>query len=194
MSGSVEALEDALLKIEIGDEVALRIIHRGVGSVTEHDVNLASASDAVILGFNVRPEGRAREMAEREHVDIRFYSVIYQAIDDVESALKGMLKPEYEEVQLGTAEVREMFRSSKFGNIAGCIVRSGVIRRNSKARVLRDGAVLADNLTIESLKRFKDDATEVREGFECGIGLGSYNDIAIDDVVQTFELREKPRA
>ncbi|MEP6853576.1 MAG: translation initiation factor IF-2 [bacterium] len=194
VSGSVEALEDALLKIEIGDEVALRIIHRGVGSVTEHDVNLASASDAVILGFNVRPEGRAREMAEREHVDIRFYSVIYQAIDDVESALKGMLKPEYEEVQLGAAEVREMFRSSKFGNIAGCIVRSGVIRRNTKARVIRDGTVLADNLTIESLKRFKDDATEVREGFECGIGLGTYNDIAIDDVVETFELREKPRA
>ncbi len=120
--------------------------------------------------------------------------MIYQAIDDVESALKGMLKPEYEEVQLGTAEVREMFRSSKFGNIAGCIVRSGVIRRNTKARVLRDGNLLADNLTIESLKRFKDDATEVREGFECGIGLGSYNDLAIDDTIETFELREKPRA
>ncbi len=193
VSGSVEALEDALLKIEIGDEVALRIIHRGVGAVTEHDVNLASASDAVILGFNVRPEGRAREMAEREHVDIRYYSVIYQAIDDVESALKGMLKPEYEEVQLGTAEVREVFRSSKFGNIAGCIVRSGVIRRNSKARLVRDGTVVADSVAIESLKRFKDDATEVREGFECGIGLGSFNDVKIDDVVETFELREKTR-
>jgi len=193
VSGSVEALEDALLKIEVGDEVALRIIHRGVGSVTEHDVNLASASDAVILGFNVRPEGRAREMADREHVDIRYYSVIYQAIDDVESALKGMLKPEYEEVQLGTAEVREIYRSSKFGNIAGCLVRSGLIRRNAKARLIRDGAVVADNLAIESLKRFKDDATEVREGFECGIGLGSYNDIKPDDVVETFELREKPR-
>jgi len=193
VSGSVEALEDALLKIEVDDEVALRIIHRGVGAVTEHDVNLASASDAVILGFNVRPEGRAREMAEREHVDIRYYSVIYAAIDDVEAALQGMLKPEYEEVQLGTAEVREVFRSSKFGSIAGCQVRSGTIRRNSKARLVRDGAVVADNLTVESLKRFKDDATEVREGFECGIGLGSFNDIKPDDVVETFELREKPR-
>ncbi len=194
VSGSVEALEDALLKIEVGEEVALRIIHRGVGSVTEHDVNLASASDAVILGFNVRPEGRAREMADREHVDIRYYSVIYQAIDDVESALKGMLKPEYEEVQLGTAEVREVFRSSKFGNIAGCLVRSGVIRRNARARLVRDGAVVAESVAIESLKRFKEDATEVREGFECGIGLGSFNDIKPDDVIETFELREKPRS
>ncbi len=193
VSGSVEALEDALLKVAVGDEVALRIIHRGVGSVTEHDVNLASASDAVILGFNVRPEGRAREMADREHVDIRYYSVIYQAIEDVEAALKGMLKPEYEEAQLGTAEVREVFRSSKFGNIAGSLVRSGAIRRNTKARLIRDGAVVADNLTIESLKRFKDDATEVREGYECGIGLGSYNDLKDDDVIETFELREKPR-
>jgi len=194
VSGAVEALEDALLKVEVSDEVNLRIIHRGVGAITENDVTLASASDAVILGFNVRPEGRAKEMAEREHVDIRYYSVIYAAIDDIESALKGMLKPEYEEVQLGTAEVREVFRSSRFGNIAGCLVRSGTIVRNSRARLVRDGAVVADNLTIESLKRFKDDATEVREGYECGIGLGSYNDIKTDDVIETFEMREKPRS
>jgi translation initiation factor IF-2 len=195
VSGSVEALEDALLQIDVGaeDEVGLRIIGRGVGAVTENDINLAKASDAVIIGFNVRPEGKARELAEREKVDVRYYSVIYQAIEEVESALRGMLKPEYEEAQLGTAEIREVFRSSKFGNIAGCVVRSGTIVRNSKARLVRDGVVVADNLTIVGLRRFKDDATEVREGFECGISLGNYNDIAIDDVIETFELREKPR-
>jgi translation initiation factor IF-2 len=195
VSGSVEALEDALLNIEVGNEneVSLRVIGRGVGAITENDINLARASDAVVIGYNVRPEGKARELAEREKVDVRFYSVIYAAIDDVESALKGMLKPEYEEVQLGTAEIREVFRSSKAGNIAGCIVRDGTIVRNSKARLVRDGAVVADNLTIATLRRFKDDATEVREGFECGISLGNYNDINVDDVIETFELREKPR-
>jgi translation initiation factor IF-2 len=195
VSGSVEALEDALLQIDVGaeGEVSLRIIGRGVGAITENDINLAKASDAVIIGFNVRPEGKARELAEREKVDVRYYSVIYQAIEDVESALKGMLKPEYEEVQLGTAEVREVFRSSKVGNIAGCIVRSGTIVRNSKARLVRDGVVVADNVTIGGLRRFKDDVTEVREGFECGISLGNYNDIQVDDVIETFELREKPR-
>jgi translation initiation factor IF-2 len=193
VSGSVEALEDALVKVDVGDEVLLRVIHRGVGAITENDVTLASASDAVIIGYNVRPEGKAREMAEREGVDVRFYSVIYQAIEEVEAALKGMLKPEYEEVQLGTAEIREVYRSSKFGNIAGCLVRSGEIRRASKARLIRDGAVVAPNLTIESLRRFKDDVTDVREGYECGIGLGSFNDIKVDDVIETFEMREKPR-
>ncbi|MFG1923924.1 translation initiation factor IF-2 [Cryptosporangium sp. NPDC048952] len=193
-SGAVEALEDALAKIEIADEVSLRIIDRGVGAITETNVMLASASDAVIIGFNVRPQGKASELADREGVDIRYYSVIYAAIEDIENALKGMLKPEYEEVQLGTAEIREVFRSSKFGNIAGVLVRSGDIRRNSKARLIRDGAVVADNLQVHSLKRFKDDVTEVREGYEAGIGLGSFNDIKIDDVIETFEMREKPRA
>src|SRR3954463_11376110 len=186
VAGSVEALEDSLVNIDLGearDEVSLRVIGRGVGAITENDINLAIASDAVVIGFNVRPEGKARELAEREGVDVRYYTVIYQAIDEIEAALKGMLKPEYEEVQLGTAEIREVYRSSKFGNIAGCLVRSGEIRRNAKARLIRDGAVVADNLTVESLKRFKDDATEVREGFECGIGLGSYNDIKVDDVI-----------
>jgi translation initiation factor IF-2 len=140
----------------------------------------------------VRPEVRARELAEREGVDIRYYSVIYQAIEEVEAALKGMLKPEYEEAQLGTAEVREVFKVPRIGNVAGSIVRSGVITRNSKARLIRDGVVVADNLTVQSLRRFKDDATEVREGFECGIGVG-YNDIKIEDVIETFEMREKPR-
>lgn len=194
VSGSVEALEDALLKVDVGDEVSLRIIDRGVGAITETNVNLAMASDAVIIGFNVRPEGKARELAEREGVDLRFYSVIYQAIDEVESALKGMLKPEFEEAQLGSAEVREVYRSSKFGNIAGCIVRNGIVKRNSKARLIRDGVVVADNLKIESLRRFKDDATEVKDGFECGIGLGSFNDIKADDTIETFEMKEITRS
>ncbi|MGN6333961.1 MAG: translation initiation factor IF-2 [Motilibacteraceae bacterium] len=194
VAGSVEALEDALLKIDVGEEVALRIIDRGVGAITENNVNLAVASDAIILGFNVRPEGKARDLAEREGVDIRYYSVIYAAIEDIENALKGMLKPEYEEVQLGTAEIRAVFRSSKVGNIAGCLIRSGTIRRNSSARLVRDGAVVGENLRIDSLRREKDDVTEVREGFECGISLGSFNDIKEGDVIETFELREKPRA
>jgi translation initiation factor IF-2 len=196
VSGSVEALEDALVNIDLGDakdEVSLRVIGRGVGAITENDINLAIASDAVVIGFNVRPEGKAREAADREGVDVRYYTVIYQAIDEIEAALKGMLKPEFEEVQLGTAEVREVFRVPRIGNVAGSLVRSGTIRRNSKARLIRDGVVVADNLTVDSLKRFKDDATEVRDGFECGIGLGSYNDIKVDDVIETFELREKPR-
>ncbi|MEP7765226.1 translation initiation factor IF-2 [Sanguibacter sp. 25GB23B1] len=194
VSGAVEALEDALLKIDVGDEVELRVIHRGVGAITQNDVNLATVDNAVIIGFNVKTGERVAELADREGVDIKFYSVIYQAIDDVEAALKGMLKPEYEEAQLGTAEVREIFRSSKFGNIAGCLVRSGTIRRNTKARVLRNGTVIEDNLSVESLKRFKDDATEVREGYECGIGLGSFNNLQVDDVIETFEMREKPRS
>ncbi len=194
VSGSVEALEDALVKIDVAEEVQLKIIHRGVGGVTQDDVNLAKASDAIIIGFNVRAEGKVRDYADREGVEIRYYTVIYQAIEEVEAALKGMLKPEYEEVALGSAEVREVFRSSKLGNIPGCIVRSGVIRRNAKARLLRDSAVVAENLTITSLKRFKDDATEVREGFECGLTLGNYNDVKVGDMIETFEMREKPRA
>ena len=194
VSGAVEALEDALLKIDVGEEVALRVIHRGVGAITQNDVNLATVDNAIILGFNVKFAERVEDLADREGVDVRFYSVIYQAIEDVEAALKGMLKPEYEEAQLGTAEVREIFRSSKFGNIAGSLVRSGTIRRNTKARVLRGGTVVAENLSIESLKRFKDDATEVREGYECGIGLGSFNDLQVDDVIETYEMREKPRS
>ncbi|MGH3305223.1 MAG: translation initiation factor IF-2, partial [Streptosporangiaceae bacterium] len=192
VSGSVEALEDALLQLDVGEEVLLRVIGRGVGAITQDDVNLAIASDAVIIGFNVRPAGRAGELAQREGVDIRYYSVIYQAIEEVEAALKGMLKPIFEEVQLGTAEIREIFRVPRVGNVAGCIVRSGTITRNSKARLVRDGVVVSDNLTVGSLRRFKEDATEVREGFECGIGVG-YSDVHIGDVIETFEMREKPR-
>lgn len=193
VSGAVEALEDSLLQIQVDDSVQLRIIHRGVGAITESDVNLATVDSAVIIGFNVRPDGKARERADREGVDIRFYSVIYNALDDIENSLKGMLKPEYEEADLGSAEVREIFRSSKFGTIAGSYVRSGLIRRNASARVIRDGTVLKSDLKIESLRRFKDDATEVKADFECGIGLGSFNDLEIGDIIETYEMREKPR-
>ncbi|SFV21475.1 translation initiation factor IF-2 [Micrococcus terreus] len=193
VSGAVEALEDSLLKIEVGDDVQLRVIHRGVGAITQNDVNLATVDNAIIIGFNVRPAERVADLADKEGVDMRFYSVIYAAIDDIEAALKGMLKPEYEEVQLGSAEVREVFRSSKWGSIAGSLVRTGLIRRNASARLVRDGNVVAENLKIESLRRFKDDATEVREGYECGIGLGSFNDIKEGDVIETFEMQEKPR-
>jgi translation initiation factor IF-2 len=192
-AGTVEALEEALMGIQVDDEVELRVIDRGVGGVTETNVNLASASDAVIIGFNVRAEGKATELAKNEGVDIRYYSVIYQAIDEIESALKGMLKPVYEERELGRAEIRALFRSSKVGNIAGCLVTSGVIRRNSKARLLRDSIVVSENLTVQSLRREKDDVTEVRDGYECGLTL-SYSDIKEGDVIETYELVEKERA
>ena len=191
-SGAVEALEDSLLKIDVGEEVALRVIHRGVGAITQNDVNLATVDSAVIIGFNVRPAERVAELADREGVDMKFYSVIYNAIEDVESAMKGMLKPIYEEVGLGTAEIRQIFRSSKFGSIAGSIVRSGTIRRGAKARLVRDGVVVAGDLSIETLRREKDDVTEVREGYECGINL-AFKDIAEGDVIETWEMREKPR-
>ena len=194
VSGAVEALEEALLKIEVDDSVQLRIIHRGVGAVTESDVNLATIDNAIIVGFNVRPDTKARARALREGVDIRFYSVIYAALDEIENSLKGMLKPEFEEVQSGVAEIREIFRSSKVGNIAGVIVRSGTITRNATARVIRDGVVVGDNLAIESLRRFKDDVTEVRTDFECGIGLGKFNDIQLGDEIETIEMKEKVRA
>jgi translation initiation factor IF-2 len=193
VSGAVEALEDSLMKIEVDDSVQLRILHRGVGAITESDIDLATIDNAIVIGFNVRPDVKARERAAREGVDVRFYSVIYNAIEDIENSLKGMLKPEFEEVQSGVAEIREVFRSSKFGNIAGVIVRSGTITRNAKARVVRDGVVVADGLAIESLRRFKDDVTEVRTDFEAGIGLGKFNDIQIGDEIETIEMREKPR-
>ena len=191
-SGAVEALEDSLLKIDVGEEVALRVIHRGVGAITQNDVNLATVDNAVIIGFNVRPAERVAELADREGVDMKFYSVIYNAIEDVEAAMKGMLKPVYEEVGLGTAEIRQVFHSSKFGSIAGSIVRSGTIKRGAKARLVRGGVVLAGDLSVETLRREKDDVTEVREGYECGINLG-FKDLAEGDVIETWEMREKPR-
>ncbi|MEJ9079216.1 translation initiation factor IF-2 [Gordonia malaquae] len=191
-SGTVEALEEALLGIEIDDEVSLRVIDRGVGGVTETNVNLAAASDAIIIGFNVRAEGKATELANREGVEIRYYSVIYRAIEEIEAALKGMLKPVYEEVELGRTEIRAIFKSSKVGNIAGCMVQSGVVRRNAKARLLRDNTVIAETATISSLRREKDDVTEVREGFECGLTI-TYSDIKVGDIIETYEMVEKAR-
>jgi translation initiation factor IF-2 len=194
VSGSVEALEDSLAKIDVGDEVSLRVIDRGVGAITETNVDLAAASDAIIIGFNVRPQGKATELAEREGVEIRYYSVIYQAIEEIEAALKGMLKPEFEEQTLGQAEIRAIFRSSKVGNIAGCMVTSGVIRRNAKVRLIRDGSVVVESADLASLKREKDDASEVREGFECGLVIKGFNDIKEGDIVEAFEMREIPRS
>jgi translation initiation factor IF-2 len=194
VSGSVEALEDALLQLDVGSEVDLRVIHRGVGAITKGDVTLASASTAVIIGFNVKPEPQTAIFAEVEGVEIRFYTVIYNAIEEIEASLKGMLKPEYEEVILGNAEVRDIFKSSKFGNISGCLVQDGTIKRNAKARTLRNSVIVGEGLIVDSLRRFKDDATEVKDGYECGIGLGSFKDIQVGDIIQTYELREKKRA
>ncbi len=193
VSGSVEALEEALMQLDVGAEVDLRVIHRGVGAITKSDITLASASTAVVIGFNVKPEPQTAIFADQEGVEVRFYSVIYQAIDEIELSLKGLLKPIYEEVIVGNAEVREIFKSSKAGNIAGSVVKDGVIRRNAKARILRGDTLILDDLTIDSLKRFKDDATEVKEGFECGIGLGNMKDLQIGDTIQVFEMREKKR-
>jgi translation initiation factor IF-2 len=193
VSGSVEALEDALMQLDVGAEVDLRVIHRGVGAITKSDITLASASTAVVIGFNVKPEPQTAVYADQEGVEVRFYSVIYKAIEEIELSLKGLLKPEYEEVVLGNAEVRDLFKSSKVGTIAGSIVTDGIIRRNAKARVIRAGATIAESVTIESLKRFKDDATEVREGFECGIGVGKGADLQVGDTIQVFEMQEKKR-
>ena len=194
VSGSVEALEDALMQLDVGAEVDLRVIHRGVGAITKSDITLASASTAVVIGFNVKPEPQTAIFADQEGVEVRFYSVIYQAIEEIELSLKGLLKPEFEEIVLGNAEVRDIFKSSKAGNIAGSVVLDGIIRRNAKARLLRNGEVIVADLTIDSLKRFKDDATEVREGFECGIGVGNIKEMAVGDTIQVFEMREKKRA
>jgi translation initiation factor IF-2 len=194
VSGSVEALEDALLQLDVGAEVDLRVIHRGVGAITKSDITLASASTAVVIGFNVKPEPQTAVFADQEGVEVRFYSVIYQAIEEIELSLKGLLKPEYEEFVLGNAEVRDIFKSSKAGNIAGSMVLDGIIRRNAKARLMRNGELITDNLTIDSLKRFKDDATEVREGFECGIGVGTLKEMQVGDTIQVYEMREKKRA
>ncbi|MCT1805613.1 translation initiation factor IF-2 [Corynebacterium sanguinis] len=191
-AGSVEALEEALLKIEIDDEVEVNIIDRGVGAVTQTNVVLAAASDAVIVAFNVRAEGKATEEAGNEGVEIRYYSVIYQAIDDVEAALKGMLKPVYEEREIGAAEIRQIFKASAVGLIAGCMVTEGKVRRNAKCRLVRDGNVITTDATIQSLRREKDDVTEVDKGYECGMVL-SYPDIQVDDVVQVYEMVEVPR-
>ena len=191
-AGSVEALEEALLKIEIDDEVDVNIIDRGVGAVTQTNVTLAAASDAVIVAFNVRSDGKATEEANEEGVEIRYYSVIYQVIEDVEAALKGMLKPVYEERDLGTAEIRQIFKASAVGLIAGCMVTTGSVKRGAKLRLVRDGNVITPDATITSLRREKDDVTEVAKGYECGMVL-SYPDIQVGDEIQAYEMVEVPR-
>ncbi|HHT58699.1 translation initiation factor IF-2 [Corynebacterium stationis] len=191
-AGSVEALEDALLDIEIDDEVQLNIIDRGVGAVTQTNVSLAAASDAVVIAFNVRAEGKATEEANAEGVDVRYYTVIYRAIEEVEQALKGMLKPIYEERDTGAAEIRALFKSSAIGTIAGCMVTEGKVKRNGKVRIVRDGNVITSDAKIESLRHEKDDANEINAGYECGMVL-SYPDIQVGDFIQAYEEVEVPR-
>ncbi len=191
VQGSLEACTESLKRLE-RDEVKLNFIHRGVGGVTENDVQLAAASNATIIGFNVRPDKRSRELAEKSDVDIRTYEIIYKLIEEIEAAMVGMLAPEYEEVITGEAEVREVFRVPKIGAIAGCYVRDGAITRGSKVRFLREGTIIWKG-SITSLRRFKDDAREVAAGFECGIGLSDYQDLKEGDIIETFEEREIPR-
>ena len=191
VQGTVQALEDSLLKLP-QEEVRVNIVRAGAGGITENDVTLAMASDAIIVGFNVRPSAGSRELAEKEGVDIRTYRVIYDAIDDIKAALSGMLKPEQRERILGEAEVRQTFRVPKLGVIAGSYVRSGLIRRNALARLVRDGVVVYDG-KVASLRRFKDDASEVRDGFECGIGLENFQDIKEGDLVEAYEVEEVAR-
>ncbi|MFU0574399.1 translation initiation factor IF-2 [Gardnerella vaginalis] len=192
-SGSVEALEDSLMKIEVSEEVGIQVIHRGVGAITQNDVNLATVDKAVIIGFNVRPNRQVADLADREGVEVKYYSVIYKAIEDIEAALKGMLKPEFEEVVTSHSEIREIFRSSKFGNIAGVMVQDGEVKRGTKCRILRDGVATVNDLEISSLRRFKDDVQSVSEGYEAGINLGSFNDIELGDIIETFEMKQIER-
>jgi translation initiation factor IF-2 len=191
VDGSVQAVADALEQLAT-DEVQVEIVHRGVGAVNESDVLLAQTAGAVIIGFRVRPQTAARVEAERASVDIQTYDVIYEAVDDVRAALEGMLAPEKKETVLGAAEVRETFRISKVGTIAGCYVTEGVIDRKGRARVIRDGIVIYDG-ELSSLKRFKDDAKEVREGFECGIGVQNFNDVKVGDVIESYQVEEIAR-
>ena len=191
VQGSLEACTESLKKLE-REDVKLVLVHRGVGGVTENDVQLAQASNATIIGFNVRPDKRSRELAEKEKVEIRTYEIIYKLIEEIQAAMLGLLSPVYEEVVTGEAEVREVFRVPKIGAIAGCFVRDGVITRGSKVRFLREGTIIWKG-SITSLRRFKDDAREVQTGFECGIGLSDYQDLKPGDIIETFEEREIPR-
>jgi translation initiation factor IF-2 len=185
VDGSVEALTDSFLKLST-EEIQVNIIHKGVGAITESDVLLASASDAIIIGFNVRPMGNARQLADKEEIDIRSYSIIYDAINDLKDAMEGMLSPELREEVTGTAEIRETFKISKVGTVAGCMVLSGKIFRNSGVRLIREGVVIYTGV-LDSLKRFKDDVKEVSKGYDCGMQVKNYNDINIGDVIEAFQ-------
>ncbi len=189
--GPAEALADALVQLS-GAEVKVEIVHRGVGAITESDILLAKASGAIIIGFHVRPDNNARSAAEREGVEIKLYRIIYEAVADVRLAMEGMLRPEEREIIFGEAEVREVFKISRIGTIAGCMVRSGVINRQGRVRIIREGVEVYDG-TLNSLKRFKDDVKEVREGFECGIGVDNYNDLKVGDVIECYRTEEFAR-
>ena len=185
VDGSVEALSDQLQRLST-EEISINILHQGVGPITESDVNLATASDAIIIGFNVRAGVNAKELADREEIEIRTYSVIYAAIEEVKEAMEGMLSPEIKEQVIGNVEIRETFKITKVGTIAGCMVLTGKVTRNSKIRLLRDGIVKFDG-ELESLKRFKDDVKEVTKGYECGLNLKGYNDIEVGDILEVYE-------
>ncbi|NNE03007.1 MAG: translation initiation factor IF-2, partial [Eudoraea sp.] len=185
VDGSVEALTDSFQKLST-DEIQVNIIHKGVGAITESDVLLASASDAIVIGFNVRPMGNARDIADKEEIDIRMYSIIYDAINDLKDAMEGMLSPEIKEEITGTAEIRETFKISKIGTIAGCMITNGKVFRNSNIRLIRDGVVIYTGV-LASLKRFKDDVKEVSKGYDCGLQIKNYNDIRESDIVEAFQ-------
>jgi translation initiation factor IF-2 len=191
VQGSLEAVTESLRKLE-RDEVKVAFVHRGVGGITENDITLAAATNATLIGFNVRPDRKSRDLAEAEKVEIRTYEIIYKLLEDMERAMLGLLAPEFEEVVTGEAEVREIFRVPKIGAIAGCFIRTGVITRGTKVRFLRDGTIIWKG-SIQSLRRFKDDVREVREGFECGIGLSDFQDLKPGDLIETFEEREVAR-
>jgi translation initiation factor IF-2 len=191
VDGSVEALAESFTKLGTG-EVQIRIIRQAVGQISESDVLLAAASGAIIVGFHTRPDPRARELAERENVEIRLYDIIYKAVEEVKQALEGLLKPELREVVLGAAEIRQVFKLSKSGTVAGCMVVSGKIPRTAKVRLLRDGATVWDG-RIDSLRRFKDDAREVVSGFECGISLDGMNDVKVGDLIEAYTIEELAR-
>jgi translation initiation factor IF-2 len=191
VQGSIGALVDAFAKLP-QDEVRVNVLRSAVGAITENDISLALAAGAIVVGFNVRPDPQARELAEKEGVDVRLYRVIYDVIDDIRSALSGMLAPEQQEIEHGRAEVRALFRVPRVGTIAGCYVLQGTITRGSRARVVRDGVVVYDG-RVGSLKRFKDDVREVAEGFECGIGIENFNDVKEGDVIEAYEVREVAR-
>ncbi|MBL7897118.1 MAG: translation initiation factor IF-2, partial [Crocinitomicaceae bacterium] len=188
VDGSIEALSDSLLKLST-PKIQINIIHKGVGAISETDVTLASASNAIIVGFQVRPSAAARKLAEKEEIDIRLYSIIYQAIEEVKTAMEGMLAPEFKEEVVGTAEVRETFNISKVGTIAGCFVTEGKILRTNDIRLIRDGIVIHTG-KLESLKRFKDDVKEVKNGYECGLNIEKFNDLQVGDLIESFQMVE----
>jgi translation initiation factor IF-2 len=191
VDGSIEALSDALLNLST-PEIQVNIIHKGVGAISEADVNLASASDAIILGFQVRPTVGGRKLAENEQIDIRLYSIIYKAIEEIKAAMEGMLSPDIEEKVLGSAEIRETFDITKVGTIAGCYVLEGTIKRSSNIRIIRDGIVVHTG-ELGSLKRFKDDVKEVKNNYECGLNIDKYNEIEVGDVIEAYEEVEVAR-